>query len=151
MYSQICRLCGNDKDSHTSQHEPQWVQISYNSATDTYTIDANDYNDITYTDEIPCSFPQCGRGPQLHGSIIKHEYQGKTLTGRVIRFNIPSTVRCETCNIEKGNHTVRHHYEFGGKVVLLNKQEDDRLTIIGDTMGDYLSRLQEWHLPTRVR
>lgn len=128
---QICQACGaSDEEEHMYRHLPKWIQIEVKTDEDgkeTYIIDADDF-DRVYTEDSPCPFPQCGKGPQLHGSIIKHEYQGYEIRGKLINFILPKSAKCRSCDRPNNDHLVKHH--FTHKVELLNGTETDRLSVV---------------------
>jgi hypothetical protein len=146
--------CGYPENPHNFRHkyDPQiYIEKWRDEKGDFFKIKADNFSSKKI--EGRCKFPQCGAVKNLHGPIIKHEFDpSNDMFQRTIKFKIPLNTTCryieKTLQIEdddKGSSetlvenicgsTVQDHssgtHAFTTLVHVEGRTEHDIVTIIG--------------------
>lgn len=127
----ICH-CGNTEDNHYFRHPFQKCCLVLSQTQDgltTFTLNADNF---PLQKGEKCSTPNCTGKISIHETILlNHKYTPTSYQYREVKFSIPEGTLCcyPKCKTLKEHSGVMTHH-FTTKVIVLNKKEDDIVSII---------------------
>lgn len=129
--------CGNPENSHNFRHPvtPTVLVEKYmeEQKGEFFVVNAVDFKTQKVLAGDKCMFEQCNAGKLLHGPVIKHDYiPSKMYEKRVVKFTLPLSTLCRTCNVTLQEHQSLTHI-FHTYVVVKNKGAKDEVVIRGKT------------------
>lgn len=127
----ICH-CGNTEDNHYFRHPFKKCCLVVSETQDgleKFTLNADDF---PVKKAEKCSTPNCTGKISIHETILlNHKYTPVSYEYREVKFTLPKGTRCHYQNcktLEEHSSVMTHH--FTTKVILLNKKEDDIISLV---------------------
>jgi len=137
----ICKRCGcseHEPERHKFVHKPEYTSIVKvnDEKGESFEIDSNDFP-IKET-MGKCTFPQCGKPKEWHGTFLKHDFISSPIFHREITFRVPLKSRCRVCTDTLSEHFSLDH-KFTIYLKIIGEKESDVIKIL-DSKGKDITR-----------